>query len=72
MGNVLPSDLRLHRRYDLKGSTYGRTVSGPAAEFAGCAVGSCFLLAMLAGRLHAAYLACLLPRRGRKGSEASE
>ncbi len=26
MGNVLPSDLRLHRRYDLKGSTYGRTV----------------------------------------------
>lgn len=27
MGNVLPSDLRLHRRYDLKGSTYGRTVS---------------------------------------------
>jgi len=26
MGNVLPSDLRLHRRYDLKGSSYGRTV----------------------------------------------
>jgi hypothetical protein len=25
MGNVLPSHLRLHRRYDLKGSTYGRT-----------------------------------------------
>lgn len=25
MGNVLPSDLRLHRRYDLKGSTYCRT-----------------------------------------------
>ena len=30
MGNVLPSDLRLHRRYDLKGSTYGRTAG--AAE----------------------------------------
>jgi len=28
MGNVLPSDLRLHRKYDLKGSTYGRT-AGP-------------------------------------------
>ncbi|PRW20830.1 Phosphatidylinositol 4-phosphate 5-kinase 2 isoform A [Chlorella sorokiniana] len=26
MGNVLPSDLRLHRKFDLKGSTYGRTV----------------------------------------------
>lgn len=25
MGNVLPSDLRLHRKYDLKGSRYGRT-----------------------------------------------
>lgn len=25
MGNVLPSDLRMHRRYDLKGSTHGRT-----------------------------------------------
>ena len=25
MGNVLPSDVRLHRKYDLKGSTYGRT-----------------------------------------------
>lgn len=31
MGNVLPSDLRLHRKYDLKGSTLGRTV-GPAAR----------------------------------------
>ncbi|KAL4451483.1 hypothetical protein ABPG75_007145 [Micractinium tetrahymenae] len=28
MGNVLPSDLRMHRRYDLKGSTHGRT-AGP-------------------------------------------
>ena len=26
MGNVLPSGLRLHRRYDLKGSSWGRTV----------------------------------------------
>ena len=26
MGNVLPTEKRMHRRYDLKGSTYGRTV----------------------------------------------
>ncbi|KAK9868987.1 hypothetical protein WJX84_003964 [Apatococcus fuscideae] len=25
MGNCLPTDVRLHRKYDLKGSTYGRT-----------------------------------------------
>ena len=25
MGNVFPTETRLHRRYDLKGSTYGRT-----------------------------------------------
>ena len=25
MGNVFPSDVPLHRKYDLKGSTYGRT-----------------------------------------------
>ncbi len=25
MGNVFPTDVRLHRRYDLKGSTLGRT-----------------------------------------------
>ena len=30
MGNVLPSDLRLHRKYDLKGSTYGRTAGREA------------------------------------------
>ncbi|KAK9815589.1 hypothetical protein WJX72_006406 [[Myrmecia] bisecta] len=28
MGNVFPTDVRLHRKYDLKGSTYGRT-AGP-------------------------------------------
>ena len=28
MGNVLPSDRRLHRKYDLKGSTWNRSV-GP-------------------------------------------
>ena len=26
MGNVLPSEIRMHRKYDLKGSTYKRTV----------------------------------------------
>eukprot|EP00887_Chlorella_sp_A99_P001757 scaffold19.g1757.t1 len=26
LGNVLPTDLRMHRRYDLKGSTFKRTV----------------------------------------------
>lgn len=31
MGNVLPSDIRLHRRYDLKGSTYKRTVGAEVA-----------------------------------------
>ena len=25
MGNVFPNDVPLHRKYDLKGSTYGRT-----------------------------------------------
>lgn len=25
MGNVFPTDTRLHRKFDLKGSTYGRT-----------------------------------------------
>ena len=30
MGNVLPSDVRLHRKYDLKGSTYGRTAGAEA------------------------------------------
>lgn len=41
MGNVLPSDLRLHRKFDLKGSTYGRTVGRrqQAAAAAGCAPG---------------------------------
>ena len=33
MGNVLPSHLRLHRKYDLKGSTYGRTAG--AQQLAG-------------------------------------
>ena len=28
MGNVLPTDRRLHRKYDLKGSTWRRTI-GP-------------------------------------------
>eukprot|EP00884_Botryococcus_braunii_P003587 jgi/Botrbrau1/13229/Bobra.0199s0002.1 len=31
MGNVFPTDTRLHRKYDLKGSTYGRTVGAAAA-----------------------------------------
>ena len=26
MGNVFPTDVHLHRKYDLKGSTFGRTV----------------------------------------------
>jgi hypothetical protein len=30
MCNVFPTDIRLHRKYDLKGSTYGRT-AGPEA-----------------------------------------
>ena len=25
MGNVFPTEVRLHRKYDLKGSTHGRT-----------------------------------------------
>lgn len=28
MGNVFPTEVRLHRKYDLKGSTHGRT-AGP-------------------------------------------
>jgi hypothetical protein len=30
MGNVFPTEVRLHRKYDLKGSTHGRT-AGPDA-----------------------------------------
>ncbi|KAK9837682.1 hypothetical protein WJX74_002866 [Apatococcus lobatus] len=30
MGNCLPTDVRLHRKYDLKGSTYGRTAGTKA------------------------------------------
>lgn len=30
MGNVFPTDTRLHRKYDLKGSTYGRTAGSAA------------------------------------------
>lgn len=26
MGSVFPTEVRLHRKYDLKGSTHGRTV----------------------------------------------
>ncbi|KAL4513256.1 hypothetical protein Ndes2437A_g09168 [Nannochloris sp. 'desiccata'] len=30
MGNVLPTDRRMHRKYDLKGSTYKRTIAADA------------------------------------------
>lgn len=32
MGNVLPSDIRLHRKFDIKGSRYGRTVGKERKE----------------------------------------
>lgn len=32
MGNVFPTDVRLHRRYDLKGSTLGRTSARKAGD----------------------------------------
>ena len=32
MGNVFPTDVRLHRKYDLKGSTYGRTAGLKMAD----------------------------------------
>ena len=32
MGNVFPSDVKLHRRYDLKGSTFGRTAAKKASN----------------------------------------
>ena len=32
MGNVFPSDVKLHRRYDLKGSTFGRTAAKKAGN----------------------------------------
>ena len=31
MGNVFPTDTKLHRKYDLKGSTHGRT-AGPKKD----------------------------------------
>ena len=32
MGNVFPTDVRLHRKYDLKGSTYGRTAGAKMSD----------------------------------------
>ena len=32
MGNVFPTDVRLHRKYDIKGSTYGRTAGSKIAD----------------------------------------
>ena len=32
MGNVFPTDVRLHRKYDLKGSTLGRTSARKAFD----------------------------------------
>ena len=32
MGNVFPTDVHLHRRYDLKGSTLGRTSARKAGD----------------------------------------
>lgn len=32
MGNVFPTDVRLHRKYDLKGSTLGRTSARKSSD----------------------------------------
>jgi hypothetical protein len=36
MQNLFCSDLAVHRRYDLKGSTMGRSVGEEAAEVSTC------------------------------------
>ena len=45
MGNVFPNDVPLHRKYDLKGSTYGRTsgkeLCSPGAMLKASAVPGC-------------------------------
>ena len=48
MGNVFPYDVPLHRKYDLKGSTYGRTagkkLSSPGAMLKASMWVSCKLM----------------------------